>query len=197
MIKTQSKGVTLIELIVAVGIFAIFISVIFGFFVVVIRIQKRVLAHQGLLDKTSYVLEYMSRALRMAVTQEADEDFTNCIPENANYEAIGNTIRFLKYEKSPSEEPIFICEQFFLDSDFILKEQKSTDKTPDNFGPVVNLTPPDIKIEDFKRIVYNDNPSVDDGQARVTILLKAKSNTSGSPAINLQTSVSQRNPNVK
>jgi len=192
----KSKGVTLIELIVAVGIFAIFISVIFGFFVVVIRIQKRVLARQGLLDKTSYVLEYMNRALRMAVMEEADENVPDCIEENANYKISGNAIRFLKYE-----DPVYICEQFFWDPvTFVLKEQKSIDNTEAGFVGIipVELTPPDIKIEDFKPIVYNDVPSADDkGQARVTILLKAASKTSGSPAINLQTSVSQRNPNVK
>ena len=62
----MKKGYTLIEILVAVSIFTVIISIPTGFLVGSLRAQLKILASQKLLDQTSYLMEYMSRAIRMA-----------------------------------------------------------------------------------------------------------------------------------
>ena len=61
-----TKGYTLIEILVAVGIFTTVIAAPTGFFVSSLKGQQRALASQKLIDNVSYSLEYVSRTLRMA-----------------------------------------------------------------------------------------------------------------------------------
>lgn len=74
--EKKSRGVTLIELLVAVAIFAIFIVVIFGFLTSAIQSQRRIFTTQDLLNQSEYVLEYMGRAIRMARKE------LNCLDPN-------------------------------------------------------------------------------------------------------------------
>ncbi len=66
----MKKGFTLVEILVAITIFAIVITATLSLFVHAIRAQRRNLAYQELLDQTSYVMEYMSRAIRMAMKDD-------------------------------------------------------------------------------------------------------------------------------
>ena len=62
----NNKGYTLIEIMVAVAVFAVVIAAPMGFFVSAIKGQQKALVSQGLTNSISYNLEYISRALRMA-----------------------------------------------------------------------------------------------------------------------------------
>ena len=64
------RAFTLIEMLIAVVIFSIIIGAATGVFVSAIQLQKYNLAYQQLLDQTSYAMEYMSRAIRMAKRNE-------------------------------------------------------------------------------------------------------------------------------
>src|SRR3989344_665875 len=77
-IKNQkSKGFTLVELVVVLALFMVVIDVAVSIFINMVKYQKRVLEEQSFLNQTSYVEEYMSKALRTAVK----DDSGNCLFE--------------------------------------------------------------------------------------------------------------------
>jgi len=179
----KQKGYTLIELLVAMAIFTVVLAAPTGFFVSALKSQQKALASQELYDNISYTLEYMSRALRMA-----RKDFSgDCITSNANYLLTnnGHGIKFRNYNGE--------CQEFFLDSsDDRIKEVKD--------DMILPLTSSNLKIISFD--IGESGWSQDDSyQPKVTLFMEVEG-TRGSlselhPKIKIQTSVSQRNLDVK
>lgn len=184
----MKKGYTLIEILVAVSIFTVIISAPTGFLVGSLRAQLKVLASQKLLDQTSYLMEYMSRALRMA---QKDKSGTCVTPGEGNnyknYEKIGSTgIRFKNYKGE--------CQEFFLD------ENPRKLKQSINGAASVPLTSDDLEIVLFK---IGSDASWDQGdqdQPKVTLFLDIKGGRGRDeklrPEIKIQTTISQRNLDV-
>jgi prepilin-type N-terminal cleavage/methylation domain-containing protein len=193
--KMREKGVSLIEMLAAVAVFAITVGAISGIFISAIRSQRRILANQELLDRTSYVLEYMSRALRMARKDDIDygDGAKNCLTgDKVNYEMtnsrtlldgityLGPGIKFRNYHND--------CQEFFVDiSDLKLKESI-------NSGAPVSLTPSQLQVF-FQVYLSGQNPPPDDNlQPRVTMFLDilGRQAAGSRPEIQIQTSISQR-----
>ena len=66
----NKKGVTLLELIVAIGLFSLLILTTTGILMSVVKGQRRVINTQSSLDNLGYVLEVMNKELRMAQKDE-------------------------------------------------------------------------------------------------------------------------------
>ncbi len=175
----MNRGFTLIEMLITAVIFSIIIGTATGVFVSAIRLQKYNLAYQQLLDQTSYAMEYMGRAIRMAKRDEI-----SCIDDGSNYyEGAGHRIKFATYH-NPNE-----CWEFFLeDSTKRLKVRKEAGE--------YYLTSDDFDVENFNVNVSGDE--TDDGlQPRVTIFMEIKGKDSGNqPKIQIQTTISQRNLDI-
>jgi prepilin-type N-terminal cleavage/methylation domain-containing protein len=180
----NNKGYTLIEVLVAIGIFIILLAAPTGFFVSALKSQKKALASQELIDNVSYTLEYISRALRMA---KKDVDGV-CIESGLNYQTTrgGKGIKFVNYQD--------VCQEFFWDTDEDrLKEIK-------NGSSPLSLTPGNLEVISFQ-IGPSDSWDQDDyEQPKVTILLEIKGKrsikTEFQPSIKIQTTISQRNLDV-
>jgi len=184
------KGFTLIEVLVAVAIFSMLISVFAGFLVGSIKSQQKALSSQQLIDSVSYNLEYMSRALRMAKKDHTGGCLTTA-GAKYNYETNVNRdrIRFLNYQDK--------CQEFFLEAGR-LKERKSTDNTAANFGGALPLTSSVLEVTSFKLGPSDSWGQAQKTQPRVTFSLKIERNGQGgeSPvSMNIQTTISQRNLN--
>lgn len=184
----QNKGYTLIEILVAIGIFTTVIAAPTGFFVIALKGQQKALASQEVLDETSYVLEYVSRALRMA-KKELNRDnpcLTNGYGFNYETTQAGNGIRFNTYDGD--------CKEIFWDTgEKNLKERK-------NEGEVIPLTSDELEINSFK-IGPSDSWKQDDSQQpKVTLYLEVKGVRVASPelqpVLKIQTTISQRNLDV-
>ena len=174
----NNKGYTLIEILVAMSIFLTIIAAPTSFFVSSLKGQQKALASQEMIDNVSYIMEYMSRALRMA-----KKDLTGtCIGQNMNYENLIDTpgIKFLNYQDK--------CQKFFLE-DETLKESKD--------DVINNLTPNDLEVVSFK---INFLDGGEDEQPRVTLLLEVRGErgqkTELQPEIKIQTTISQRNLDI-
>src|SRR5437867_1517488 len=63
----KHRGFSLIELTVALAIFLIVISITVSLLLSTLHQQKRMLAEQELVNQSTYVLEYMSTALKTAI----------------------------------------------------------------------------------------------------------------------------------
>ena len=175
--KKNLGGFTLIEMMVAVSIFVFIVTAGSGIFISSLRVQRQGLASQQLLDQTSYVIEYMSRALRMA-KKDLDGD---CISAKLNYEETraGKGLAFKNYNN--------ICQEFYWD-DINNDQLKEVVGDTENF-----LTSNDLEIISFN-INLSGKSQLDDIQPRVTLSLEIKGEEQSN--IKIQTTVSQRNIDI-
>lgn len=165
------RGVTLLEIMIAISVFSIVITAAIGLFTSLIKNQRELMDRAYVLNTISYSTEYMAKAIRMA-----QKDISGgCVGKGKNYLVTGeSSIKFLNYNNE--------CQEFFLESK-TLKVRKSS--------VAHSLTPSNINIEGLKFLVLGESQS-DLLQPKVTFTLKAKPATSTSPAFAIQTTISQR-----
>jgi type II secretory pathway component PulJ len=175
------KGQTLIEILVSVAIFTTIIAGPVGFFIMSIGGQKRALISMEIVDNSSYALEYMSRALRMA--KKDDLGGIDCLSGNkVNYENTYSDkgIKFRNYEDK--------CQEFFWDiNDNRLKESKE--------GTPLPLTADDLEITSLKFQLSGETQE-DNFQPRITIFFEIQKKGQPETKTKFQTTISQRNLDV-
>jgi type II secretory pathway component PulJ len=178
----MNKSYTLIEVLVAVGIFIIIVAAPTGFLVGSLKGQQKALASQKLLDNTSYTLEYMSRALRMARKELAAP---GCLSQNGlNYEITrsGTGLKFISYKEE--------CQEFFLEEGRLIEAKDGTE----NY-----LTSEDLEIISLSFKLSGESQT-DYDQPRLTLFLEIKGGKNLTaeiqPLIKIQTTISQRNLDV-
>jgi prepilin-type N-terminal cleavage/methylation domain-containing protein len=173
-------GFTLVELLVVIGIISLTIGTVSSLLLSGISSQSRILAEQEVSDQVSYLLEYMGRALRMA--KKDDLGGVNCLSgDKVNYEINPekNAIKFRNYRDE--------CQRFFLDGNQI-KEERT--------GIVLPLTSPALKINSLKFDLSGESQA-DKIQPKITIFLEIEGRGRNPPKIQIQTTISQRNLDVK
>ncbi len=168
----KEKGFTLVELMISAFVFALLAGAIAGILTSSIQSQRIILKDQKIASEMSYVMEYVSRDVRMA---KKDIDGT-CIDANNNYQLTGeNNIRFLNKDNK--------CHEYYLENNRIY-QKKSEDEHSSGWSSIP-LTSQEIYVENlnFKKTAK---------QPRVTINLEFRI-ADESDLLILQTTVSQRN----
>jgi len=175
----KNKGVTLVELLVAIVIFSIVIVAITGIFVSIIRVQRYTLLVQQLLDQTGYLAEYMSRSIRMA----KKDTLPDCLLTIGNYEISSQSER-LKFKNYNQE-----CLEFFKNDNNILSLNL-------NDGKTFPLHSEKFKTSFLEFRVQGDEKGE---QPRVTFSLKIEGINQNlpQPSIRLQSTISQRDLNIE
>ena len=191
--KTQ-KAYTLIEVLIAIAIFFTVVAGPTGLFIFSLKNQNRILGTREVVDNSSHVFEYMSRALRMArkelnCTDRNEPETCSCLKDEGygyNYEITrqGKGIKF-----NNAQQPS-ICQEFFWDEvDNRLKESK-------NGAVPVPLTSDDLEVVSFKFKEFGLS-QYDNAQPRIVVFLElTKKNQVAPPIIKIQTVISQRNLDV-
>ena len=198
--RESGAGFTLIEVVFVLVIFLIIVGAAVDIFVSIIQHQKRILVEQELLNQTSYVTEYVSKALRMAVKSKNATCLTNrgyfyelthC--PNGTLEAC-NGIKFINQSDNDA------CLEFFLDD--------TTDPLNPVFSQIKNGGPAQNLLSDIfdinrVKFVINGNQALhattssDLVQPRVTMLFDVITKESKNPQQKIiQTTVSIRNLNA-
>ena len=186
----KSRAFTLIEMLIAVVIFSIVIGTATGVFVSAIKLQKYNLTYQRLLDQTSYAMEYMSRAIRMAKRNDAGI----CVGMDAasNYEphVVGiadDEIKFATYHGQ--------CWKFFLEEDLAGFNRLKIEQVKQGVFSEYYLTSDDFDVKSFNVVVLGDG--ADQKQPRVTIFMEIVGiGRAPQPKIQIQTTISQRDLDV-
>lgn len=189
------NGFTLIELLTSVAIFGFITAIVAGLFIYAVVIQRSIIAQQKLLDEASFVMEYISRGLRVA---RKDEDGT-CITAGKNYElthenpsgsGIWQGVKFLNPD--PEVAGILHCREIFFDP--IEERLKESNET----GVTDFITSSLMEVTAFQVVVTGDDPG-DSLQPRVTVLLELQrkgTKPEQHPLIRLQTTISQRDLDI-
>ncbi len=180
---SSKKGFTLVELLVSIGIFIVIFVVMMGTLVFGIRIQRRLLIEQQAVDELSYAIEYMSRALRLAIREDGS---FNCLSNGYSYQNPGGNvskIRFINHLQGDD------CQEFFLENN-VLRHRKGIGASEQIF----DLTSPGLTVTDTKFSLLGET-SGDGLQPRASIILRI-SYPEGPSLINVETTVSQRRLDV-
>jgi len=182
--KEVEKGFTLVEMIIAIFIFSIVFGAASGLFVSAIKNQSRILANQQLLDQTSYTIEYIGRAIRMAKKDIKG----SCISAKLNYATTTSGEGGIKFKNYLDQ-----CQEFFRDCGggvCKLRENKN--------GTVSDLTSPNLYVESFN-VGHSDSWGQDDNlQPRVTLFSEIRKAGAGNqPKIKIQTTISQRQLDIQ
>jgi type II secretory pathway pseudopilin PulG len=195
----KRKCFSLVEILVSISVFAVIISIVSGFFISSLKVQNSVFMRQEILSEVSYVMEYVSRAIRMA-TKDTNGD---CIGVNENYAlsgtqsnnyggeivTTGSMITFRDYSGN--------CKRFYQNNLGQLIEDR---KSPGGNWYGVKLISNEINVLDVIFTLRGED-QLDSDQPRITFIIKARekdaSASSLSKTVKIQTSVSQRNINVR
>jgi prepilin-type N-terminal cleavage/methylation domain-containing protein len=208
----KNRGFTLIEMMVVMAVFLFVIGAAITIFISTIQEQKRILSEQEILNQVSYVLEYMSKALRMAKSAVTDSD-TDCLGQgNLGYvymltrpDLVSGVFKGIKFINQSNQNA---CQEFFLDnisdpSRPVLKELRNSSVS----GDAVAITSTDFKINSIRFAINGTDGSInncqdvqqcgasvlDSVQPKITILLNVQIPGDSQPAKIFQTTVSQRN----
>ena len=179
--KKSLTGFTIVELLVTSVIFALVFGSAIGIFVQAINLQKYNLSHQELLNQTSYAIEYISRALRMAQIDDGTCGFNG---QNYNITDSGRRVAFKNKNG--------LCQSFYWN-----QSNNRLYIGGGGFSSNLPLTSDSYEIVDLRFIKYGDE-FVDFLQPRVTFFMKIRDkNLRDKPQVIVQTTISQRNLNIK
>lgn len=176
--NTAPNGFTLVEMIVAVSIFLLIVMVLMQMFEMSLKIQRKFLAKNEAASEISYLMEHLSRAVRMA-----QKDISgSCIGASNNYySSKSGTNGEIKFKTSNAD-----CLKIYL-------QEGSLWETINNASSAYRLTSPKLQVKNFNIAQAGWN-NADFIQPRVVISLDLL-DANGSPFF-LQTTISQRNLDV-
>jgi type II secretory pathway pseudopilin PulG len=180
--KKYNKGFTLVELIVASGVFMAIMTVALGSLLVTSNYSRKAKALRAAMDNVNYAMDTMSRSLRLGSNYNCSVGIT--LPTSALSDCTAGTeIAFTPANNTTSNT------KFYLNS---LSTPKTLQKCTSS-GGCINLTSPEVDITNL-RFVVRGTDAFDGIQPSVYILMKGTV-TVGTQTTDfaLQTLASQRN----
>lgn len=94
-LKKNMAGLTMIELIVAIGIFGLVISIVVDIFVLAVISQRRIITVRNVSDNIRFTIEAMSREIRTGknfIIEAGQLTFVNARGEDVAYRLLNNRI---------------------------------------------------------------------------------------------------------
>lgn len=176
----HKKGFTLVEMIVALGIFSIVAVVAIGALAKVINANKKAQTIQAAVSNLSYAMETMSRELRVGRNYQCNSDF-HTIPASANQNTTSpqscnitdSDDSFLSFESSrtagtpPSECNLVYIYRFKLESgSYVLKKAHKTscnsvindNNSSNGNANFDNIISSNVKITGYSlKVIYDAN----------------------------------------
>lgn len=177
------RGFTLIEIMVAVSIFAMVMVVSIGAVLSIVSANKKAQAISSVIANLNFALEAMVRDLRTGYDFDCDGDAsedTDCAEDGSS------RISFISTQLSTEDEPVAV--EYGLQDNAITKAIGLD-------GPTLALTSGEAEIEDLKFYVTGTTraTSGDYIQPRIIIIVKGSYDGLGQlTTFHLQTMVSQR-----
>lgn len=147
--KKQSKGFSIIELIVALGIFSIVITVVAIFFNNSIISQRRIISSQNIQDNIRYAIEFISREIRMGKDFNVGEGAQSLggflVSDTLSFTNANGKLVTYSWDKNIQSQNYHL----------ILR----------NGNPIIS---PQVEVDDFKFFISQDSAP------KITIYLEAK-----------------------
>ena len=179
-IRKNQEGLTLIELIIALGVFSLAVFIAVSLFLSSLKAQKKILAIQSSLDNLKYVMEMLTKEARMAKT-----DLGSCGQANYIYfvSPINNELSFV----SSQDE----CVKYILSAEGRLIKQIS--RGGETLGEMP-ITSEEVIIDQIKFIspeMELENPATSQPKLTISINFYPK-NIPSATVVHMQTTISSR-----
>lgn len=185
IIKNQN-GTSLIEMMVAVGIFVIIGTLSLHIFKATLESQKNAIAAQNTQENLRYLFEIMSKEIRQAQVLSNDcETRLSISTSNEIYYKNDNNLYFKNKDN--------LCVHYYLDGVAIKIQRISEDGTTYNID--LPLTPNEIKVTDLAFDVIDNlttDPPGSKIQPYVTFKIELEASNASQQKIIMQTTVSSR-----
>lgn len=192
--KKINHGFTLVEMLVAITVFAVVTLIATGSVLKISDAYRRAQALEGVMNNLNFALETMTREVRTGSNYRCENldlsiTFFSDIPRNCvqgDGDAVGNTLVF-----QPSNDTEEVAYQFIEPSDSIGYIQYCRQNAPS--VECTRLTAPNVDIEYMKLFVDGTQPG-EGRQPTVVMSLKGAVTLGGqkSSTFNLQTTMVQR-----
>ena len=177
---SDNKGVTMIELLVAMSIFAIFVTVAIGGFVQALANQRLVLRLMSATDNMSLTLEQIMREARVS---------TDFAPSSGT----SNTLQFRRVETGPTgndEEYLIEYRYDSINKSITRTKTRLVNGSPTNDVTQAKFNSDDVEVTDFRVIGQQITPA---GPVRITLLVGVSVTDKARTITNhIQTTVSTR-----
>ncbi|KKQ60317.1 MAG: Prepilin-type cleavage/methylation protein [Parcubacteria group bacterium GW2011_GWE2_38_18] len=161
-ILKNNKGLTLLEIVVSVTIFAFMIIAATGIFQMVIESQRRAIASQNMQESIRYFLEAISKELRLAKKSQTGE----CAGMSNVYGGDPTRLTFLKHDIIDDTD---ICISYYQQGDNLMVDRKVGSSATTTLSTLSNK----VKVTNLKFIAVNDDPVIPN-QPNVTVLLEVE-----------------------
>lgn len=176
-ILQNSKGYTLVEILIAMSVATIVIGSSMAMFSNALSVQSRIINLNDTISELNYLMNYISRNLRMAQYDKAGV----CGELDANYNQLGTDEIYFKNQEGN-------CWGFYLANGVIYKD----DDLNQNPSQDVRLTSELIEVKTFKVVdSIGSWLRTDLYQPRVTLLIEAINSKDPDRTVKLQTTISQ------
>lgn len=184
MLHNSRNGYSLIELLVAIGVFATVVSVASGAFAISLKGQKKTVTLQNTADGARYAMEVMAKELRM---MSVDRPIT--VDNNGGACSFNCRIRFSS--NMPHRNPTAVLEFYFNPA---TGKIMFDDDIADGLSlPAESITSSNIRVTS---LVFDASgiPVSSTVQPRVTVIAQMESVAAAdvSTSINVQTTISPR-----
>ncbi len=176
-LKMNSRGFSLVEMVVSVGLFAVIMLVAMGALLSLVEANRKSRVLESVMNNLNISLDSMVRAARMGSNYVCNGD---SIPVNYNTNgadcSTGDVkLSFTPYGEDSTAQNKRAVYSFALDSDGIGRLYRSLDgKT----SPAIPITAPEVMIEDVKFYVIGTQPG-DILQPKVVIVVKGSAGAIG------------------
>ena len=190
----RRRGFTLIEMMVAVTLFAVVMLVAVGALLALTNANRKAQALQSVMDNLNVALDGMVRSIRMGSTYHCDDPANpSTIYQTKDCPNGNKLIAFEPYggdSSDPSDQWIYY---FGPDINGINRIYKSTNgqiNSPPSYTQAYPVTSPDVKINDMEFYVVGTDPASkdpnnpDETQPKVVIIIKG---TAGNAASEIST----------
>ena len=202
-IRENNSGYSLVEIMLAVALFAFVMGIALDIFQAVNQSQKSAIAAQNIQENLRYTLEVISKEIRQGIKSDGDckDSFTGVnppitsTPTNRVYNSgsasplTDNVLFFKKIDQSSNKE---ICVAYYIYDNRI--KIVRVDKASNSIVADGYITPANINISKFTFTIY-DSPkdAVDKFQPRINLQIEAEA-ASGQwlQPILIQTTISSR-----
>jgi prepilin-type N-terminal cleavage/methylation domain-containing protein len=184
ILKKNQNGVSLIELVIAVGIFTVLMLAVTSIFQNVVRSQQSAVAAQNTQESMRFVFEIISKEIRQAQNKGTCNGYGN---SNRIFNTNAPTNNEIRFQNKNNE-----CVRYYIDA-FSKQLMINRDGTP------LPVTPDDITVSNLQFSVTDNGVGALPNQLvqpRVTIRLTAE-NEGGKEELKqpviVQTTISSRN----
>ena len=177
--KTHTAGFTLIEMIVAVGLFAVVMIVCVGALLSLVAANRKAQALQSVMNNLNIALDGMARTVRMGSDYNGSVGCTGGFDGAYPHDCAGGSrqLSFEAYGNAPTD-PQWV---YVFDSDGSYCGAHQLCKSEDGGAPFLAITSPEITIDDMLFYVVGTNRH-DTVQPKVVIVIKGSAGASGSTA---------------